>query len=81
MASGFGVNGFTSRCFPFVQDFVRCMAENEAPLDEKTGCKPLRDDYLECLHRTKESQRLTAIRKQAHEQAHGGAAPAADGHH
>jgi NADH dehydrogenase (ubiquinone) Fe-S protein 5 len=50
MASGFGINGNTGRCFPFIQDFTRCMAENESPLDEKTGCKVLRDDYLECLY-------------------------------
>ena len=68
MASGFGVNGTTGRCFPFIQDFVRCMSENESPLDETTGCRPLRDDYLECLHRTKEGNRLLAIRKEAYEQ-------------
>lgn len=72
MASGFGVNGTLGRCFPFIQDFTSCLAENATPADEVTGCKALRDDYLECLHRTKEASRLMVIRKEAYEQQHGG---------
>lgn len=82
MASGFGINGYTGRCFHFMNDFVQCMGENASPLDETTGCRPLRDDYLECLHRTKESKRLATIRKEAHEQANGGGSKKeGDGHH
>ena len=68
MASGFGTKGMTSRCFPFMQDLSTCFRENPNPVDEETGCRVPRDDYLECLHRTKERARLRAVRKEAWEQ-------------
>jgi NADH dehydrogenase (ubiquinone) Fe-S protein 5 len=67
MSSGWGLHGGTSRCFPFYQDFVKCMVSvsccARAPLspvlqrdgeDPVKECTILRDDYLECLHHRKE---------------------------
>ena len=70
MSSGWGLNGGTSRCFPFYQDFVKCMVLLVAFLTDisfylyfncqKDGedpireCGLLRDDFLECLHHRKE---------------------------
>lgn len=48
--SGFGVRGGTSRCFSFWQEFRKCYVTSESPSD----CSLQRDDYLECLHHTKE---------------------------
>jgi NADH dehydrogenase (ubiquinone) Fe-S protein 5 len=49
-----------TRCFPFWQEFskvsrwrlplIQCYASADAPQD----CVAQKDDYLECLHRTKE---------------------------
>ncbi|WFD41410.1 hypothetical protein MPSI1_000037 [Malassezia psittaci] len=50
MASGFGFNGGPSRCFSFWQDFRKCYVTAESAGD----CMPQKDDYLECLHHTKE---------------------------
>ncbi|KAI8575409.1 hypothetical protein K450DRAFT_261893 [Umbelopsis ramanniana AG] len=51
MASGFGYNGGRGRCFNFWQEFNKCYAMADAPQD----CIAQRDDYLECLHHTKEN--------------------------
>lgn len=50
MASGFGINGMRGRCYPLWMDFSECMTKCETPED----CRPLREDYLECLHHRKE---------------------------
>lgn len=39
-----------SRCFTFWQDFRKCYVTAESAGD----CMPQKDDYLECLHHTKE---------------------------
>lgn len=72
MASGFGINGGNyqhdsnlfwlkhflrvylgrGRCFHFWQEFSKCYASADFP----TQCNAERDDYLECLHHTKEVQ-------------------------
>ncbi|GAO48317.1 hypothetical protein G7K_2493-t2 [Saitoella complicata NRRL Y-17804] len=50
MASGYGMNGGRSRCFPFWQDYLACNAQSE-----KAGeCALPLQDYMECLHHTKE---------------------------
>ncbi|KAI9634321.1 uncharacterized protein MKK02DRAFT_17995, partial [Dioszegia hungarica] len=57
-----------TRCFPFWQEFSKCYASAESPRD----CVAQKDDYLECLHRTKEIARAKEIKshflqKTAHE--------------
>ena len=39
-----------TRCFPFWQEFSKCYASAETPAD----CVAQKEDYMECLHRTKE---------------------------
>lgn len=39
-----------SRCFSFWQEFRKCYINAESPAE----CKFAKDDYLECLHHTKE---------------------------
>ncbi|KAK0936876.1 hypothetical protein LTR29_011555 [Friedmanniomyces endolithicus] len=59
MASGFGLNGGPSRCFPFWQEVLACYVVNtDADNDSgKHKCKPVLDDYYECLHHKKEVPR------------------------
>ena len=67
--SGFGVKGGPSRCFTFWQEFRKCYLTSESPSD----CALPRDDYLECLHHTKEVRthaRLTMQLERTH-QIHG----------
>ncbi|EDP41714.1 hypothetical protein MGL_3922 [Malassezia globosa CBS 7966] len=66
MASGFGVNGGPSRCFSFWQDFRKCYVSSESPAE----CSLLRDDYLECLHHTKELERANKIQNRMIEVQH-----------
>ncbi|CAL1699064.1 unnamed protein product [Somion occarium] len=60
MASGFGVQGGTPRCFPLWQEFTKCYAATDNP----GQCRDQADDYLECLHRTKEIARAKAIKSE-----------------
>ncbi|KAK2461172.1 hypothetical protein APHAL10511_006699 [Amanita phalloides] len=57
MASGFGYTGGRSRCFTFWQEFQDCYIKSDNPVE----CRPLSGDYLECLHRSKETARAKAI--------------------
>jgi hypothetical protein len=50
MASGWGINGNKGRCYDFWLDFSSCMSRCRQPSD----CVLLREDYLECLHHSKE---------------------------
>ncbi|MBA0671061.1 hypothetical protein Goklo_024787 [Gossypium klotzschianum] len=50
MASGWGINGTKGRCYDFWVDFSECMSRCREPKD----CALLREDYLECLHHSKE---------------------------
>ncbi|MFQ6637246.1 hypothetical protein Gotur_013444 [Gossypium turneri] len=50
MASGWGINGNKGRCYDFWVDFSACMSRCREPKD----CGLLREDYLECLHHSKE---------------------------
>ncbi|KAL7419108.1 hypothetical protein Q5752_005944 [Cryptotrichosporon argae] len=70
MASGFGYGGGRTRCFTFWQEFSKCYAGAESPKD----CVAQKDDYLECLHHTKEIARAKEVKahflqKQAREGA------------
>ncbi|RUP51320.1 hypothetical protein BC936DRAFT_148765 [Jimgerdemannia flammicorona] len=58
MASGFGYNGGRGRCFNFWQEFHKCYAMADSPQE----CLLQRDDYLECLHHTKEIARVLRIK-------------------
>ncbi|WFD27838.1 hypothetical protein MNAN1_002844 [Malassezia nana] len=66
MASGFGIKGGPSRCFAFWQDFRKCYLT----ADEPTECVPQKEDYLECLHHTKELERAHAIQRRMIEVQH-----------
>nr|VDC99905.1 unnamed protein product [Brassica rapa] len=50
MASGWGITGNKGRCYDFWMDFSECMSHCREPKD----CSLLREDYLECLHHSKE---------------------------
>ncbi|KAI9852377.1 MAG: hypothetical protein M1838_000899 [Thelocarpon superellum] len=56
MASGYGLNGGVSRCFPFWQELLACYVVNTTSDDDsgKTKCHPALEDYYECLHHKKE---------------------------
>ncbi|GAM84371.1 hypothetical protein ANO11243_023650 [Dothideomycetidae sp. 11243] len=60
MASGYGLAGGPSRCFPFWQEVLACYVSNTASGSEasaKAKCVPALDDYYECLHHRKEAAR------------------------
>ncbi|KAL9094624.1 MAG: hypothetical protein Q9165_003184 [Trypethelium subeluteriae] len=56
MASGYGLNGGPSRCFPFWQEVLACYVVNTTTEDDsgKKKCAPVLEDYYECLHHKKE---------------------------
>ncbi|RUS19400.1 hypothetical protein BC937DRAFT_87553 [Endogone sp. FLAS-F59071] len=62
MASGYGYHGGAqpsrSRCHNFWQEFNKCYAMADSPQE----CLQQRDDYLECLHHTKEIARVSRIK-------------------
>lgn len=60
MASGFGVNGGPGRCYSFWLDFTKCLANADIPME----CSDAREDYFECLHHRKETQRRRAVYEQ-----------------
>ncbi|GAA6011193.1 hypothetical protein JCM10207_005534 [Rhodosporidiobolus poonsookiae] len=60
MASGFSYTGGRSRCFPFWQDFQKCYAGADQP----EQCVLQKEDYLECLHHTKEVSRAMKIKSE-----------------
>ncbi|XP_020101742.1 NADH dehydrogenase [ubiquinone] iron-sulfur protein 5-B [Ananas comosus] len=64
MASGWGITGNKGRCYDFWTDFSECMSRCREPKD----CSLLRDDYLECLHHSKEFQRRNRIYKEEQRQ-------------
>ncbi|KAL6240503.1 hypothetical protein RBB50_012615 [Rhinocladiella similis] len=63
MASGYGLSGGVSRCFPFWQEYMSCYVINQNdPEARKQGvCAPRLEDYYECLHHKKEYARAMAI--------------------
>ncbi|EHK96476.1 putative NADH dehydrogenase [Glarea lozoyensis 74030] len=56
MSSGYGLTGGPSRCFPFWQEVLACYVVNTNTEDDtgKKKCKPVLEDYYECLHHKKE---------------------------
>ncbi|EST07346.1 hypothetical protein PSEUBRA_003166 [Kalmanozyma brasiliensis GHG001] len=58
MASGFSFKGGRPRCFAFWQEFQKCYASADTPSD----CIAAKEDYLECLHHTKEIARAKEIK-------------------
>ncbi|KAM5429310.1 hypothetical protein McanCB56680_007486 [Microsporum canis] len=63
MASGYGLNGGVSRCFPFWQDLLGCYVVNSAEGEAgKKKCVGVLDDYYECLHHKKEVSMLSNLR-------------------
>lgn len=56
--SGFSFKGGRPRCFAFWQEFQKCYASADTPSD----CILAKEDYLECLHHTKEIARAKEIK-------------------
>ncbi|KAB2568858.1 Protein of unknown function DUF3176 [Lasiodiplodia theobromae] len=77
MASGFGLNGGPSRCFPFWQEVLACYVTNsnvDSP-NAKGKCLAPLDDYYECLHHKKEHAKTFAMQAALRKaEAEGGAA-------
>ncbi|KAI5285728.1 hypothetical protein KEM54_000340 [Ascosphaera aggregata] len=62
MASGYGLNGGPSRCFPFWQELLGCYVVNASEGTEgKKKCLNATEDYYECLHHHKEYARQKAM--------------------
>ncbi|KUI56780.1 NADH dehydrogenase [ubiquinone] iron-sulfur protein 5-B [Cytospora mali] len=63
MASGYGLNGGPSRCFPFWQELLACYVVNTNSEDDsnKKKCVPVLEDYYECMHHKKEAARVVAL--------------------
>merc|ERR1712080_498925 len=60
MASGYPYTGGRSRCFACGQDCQRGYAGADGP----EQCALQKEDYLECLHHTKEVQRAMRIKSE-----------------
>lgn len=61
MASGKGVYTEKGRCYFFWTEYLKCQRLAEIPAID---CIPKVDDYIECLHRTKEvNNRQNFVRK------------------
>ncbi|GAP90810.1 putative NADH:ubiquinone oxidoreductase subunit [Rosellinia necatrix] len=63
MASGYGLHGGPSRCFPFWQEVLACYVVNTTAEDDsgKKKCAPVLEDYYECLHHKKEAARVKQL--------------------
>ncbi|KAI4151506.1 MAG: hypothetical protein LQ340_003462 [Diploschistes diacapsis] len=63
MASGYGLHGGPSRCFPFWQELLACYVvnTNEEDVSGAKKCAPALEDYYECLHHKKERARVAAL--------------------
>lgn len=57
MASSYGCRGNVGRCFPYWQEFSKCMADASTPSE----CVDMKEDYMECLHHRKYYTRMNAI--------------------
>eukprot|EP00049_Salpingoeca_infusionum_P017449 m.353006 g.353006 ORF g.353006 m.353006 type:complete len:86 (+) comp16663_c0_seq1:96-353(+) len=65
--------GGEGRCYRFWQDFVACTKKNGG---EKAVCVPAKEDYLECLHHTKQNARLAKVEAEMKRQQAAGTLPA-----
>ncbi|KAI4188166.1 MAG: hypothetical protein LQ346_005379 [Caloplaca aetnensis] len=65
MASGYGLNGGPSRCFPFWQEVLACYVVNTNTEDVSGAkkCVPVLEDYYECLHHKKEKARVQELQR------------------
>ncbi|EPS39594.1 hypothetical protein H072_6631 [Dactylellina haptotyla CBS 200.50] len=63
MASGYGNTGGITRCFPFWQDVLACYVMNTSKESDanKYKCAGYREDYYECLHHTKEINKISKM--------------------
>ncbi|CAI0440436.1 unnamed protein product [Linum tenue] len=75
MASGWGITGNKGRCYDFWIDFSECMSRCREPKD----CTFLREDYMECLHHSKEFQRRNRIYKEEQRKIRAAAREAKEG--
>lgn len=57
MASGFGVTGARGRCYAYWRSFANCVEGS----DDNLKCNLEREDYLECLHHMKQTERAKRI--------------------
>jgi len=66
MASGYGLNGGPSRCFPFWQEVLACYVVNTNAEDDsgKKKCLPVLEDYYECLHHKKEAAKILTLQNE-----------------
>lgn len=64
LSLGRGISGNKGRCYDFWIDFSECMSRCREPKD----CSLLREDYLECLHHSKEFQRRNRVYKEEQRQ-------------
>lgn len=62
MSSGFGAFGGTGRCYPIWRDLVHCVKAHAVVAE----CIEFRDDYLECLHHSKEVRTFPNFRSESH---------------
>ncbi|KAF8814663.1 hypothetical protein BYT27DRAFT_7205613 [Phlegmacium glaucopus] len=76
MASGFSWGGGRSRCFTYWQEFQKCYAQSENPIE----CRPQSNDYLECLHHPKEIKRAQTIQAEYNRRLEKEAREAIEGH-
>ncbi|KAH6565515.1 hypothetical protein BASA50_003636 [Batrachochytrium salamandrivorans] len=59
MSSGYGIAGGRGRCFTFWQEFTRCHVQ----ADSISECRPLFEDYRECLYHKKEFLRMLMLHR------------------
>ena len=59
MVLGYGAHGGRGRCYDFWLDFVQCVTENGTR--NRHLCELQREDYMECLHRTKQMRRIATV--------------------
>ena len=67
-----------NRCYHFWMDFLKCMQEEGA--DDAPKCKPLVDDYRECLHHRKFWERRLTVERERRRQEREGGGGGAVGH-
>uniref|UniRef100_A0A060T5K3 NADH dehydrogenase [ubiquinone] iron-sulfur protein 5 n=1 Tax=Blastobotrys adeninivorans TaxID=409370 RepID=A0A060T5K3_BLAAD len=63
---GLGINGQMARCFPEWQSFVECYTSKRTT--DTKQCKPMAEDYEECLHHRKEKARALQINAELNRQ-------------
>jgi len=73
MASGFGANGGPGRCFSPFQNFQSCVSGLHKKGEQlPKECSAFMEDYIECLHFTKQRTYEAALHKALNEYYHRG---------